>query len=195
MLCHTYLIERFDCRISLHLMKSSIKRHQTKKNAEKTLNELIDNRNIVNVIHYSCESFYDRKDGSSPRITSIAVQNLSKGQISSFSIHQFAERNGVDSENIDAHYDEYEKEMLSEFYRFVDKHLNFKWLHWNMRDVNYGFQGIEHRCQVLKGKSKKISEGNLFDLSRILVDIYGPKYSPHPRLEKLIEINNITKLL
>lgn len=157
------------------------------------MDELLESRSMVNVIHYSCESFYDRKDGSSPRITSIAVQNLANGQISSFSIHQFAERGGADTEELEEHYDKYEKEMLKEFYNFVDKHLNFKWLHWNMRDVNYGFQAIEHRFQVVGGKSKKTPEINLFDLSRILVDVYEPKYSPHPRFEKLIDTNNITR--
>lgn len=169
------------------IMKSSVKRLQIKKKAEKTLNELMESRNMVNVIHYSCESFYDRKDGSSPRITSIAVQNLANGQIYSFSIHQFAERKGANPQQLEDNFDEFEGQMLKEFYAFVEKHLNHKWLHWNMRDVNYGFQAIEHRYKVLKGKPQKISETNLFDLSRILVDIYGPKYSSHPRLEKLID--------
>lgn len=31
------------------------------------------------VIHYSCESFYDRTDGRSPGITSIAVRKLDAG--------------------------------------------------------------------------------------------------------------------
>jgi len=38
------------------------------------------------VIHYSCESFYDRPNGASPRITSIAVRKLDSGQTLSFSI-------------------------------------------------------------------------------------------------------------
>jgi hypothetical protein len=27
-----------------------------------------------------------------------------------------------------------------------------KYVHWNMRDVNYGFQAIEHRFRVLGGE-------------------------------------------
>ena len=46
------------------------------------------------VIHYSCESFYDRPEGQSPRITSIAVRRLDTGQTLSFSIYQVAERKG-----------------------------------------------------------------------------------------------------
>lgn len=83
------------------------------------------------------------------------MQNLSNGQISSFSIHQFAERNGANPQQLEEHCDEFEREMLNEFYVLVEKHLNHKWLHWNMRDVNYGFQAIEHRCKVVKGNPKK----------------------------------------
>jgi hypothetical protein len=32
------------------------------------------------VIHYSCESFYERPEGRSPRITSIATRKLDSGQ-------------------------------------------------------------------------------------------------------------------
>ena len=48
------------------------------------------------VIHYSCESFYERTDGRSPRITSIAIRKLDAGQTVSFSIHQVAEVDGID---------------------------------------------------------------------------------------------------
>ncbi len=47
------------------------------------------------VIHYSCESFYDRPNGASPRITSIAVRRLDSGQTLSFSIHQVAEERSI----------------------------------------------------------------------------------------------------
>lgn len=65
------------------------------KQRQKALNkvtELINNSENVVIIYYSCESFYNRSDGSSPRITSIAVRNLASGQTTSFSIHQMAER-------------------------------------------------------------------------------------------------------
>ena len=64
------------------------------------------------VIHYSCESFYDRPNGASPRITSIAVRKLDSGQTLSFSIHQVAEQQGVAFDQIGAHYDLLERQML-----------------------------------------------------------------------------------
>lgn len=48
--------------------------------ARKELDDIWDHPEQVSVIHYSCESFYDRTDGTSPRITSIAIRNLESGQ-------------------------------------------------------------------------------------------------------------------
>ena len=52
-----------------------------RRQARKDLSKLFaDPKNVV-VIHYSCESFYDRQDGSSPRVTSIAVRNLARDHV------------------------------------------------------------------------------------------------------------------
>jgi hypothetical protein len=144
-------------------------------------------------IHYSCESFYDRPDGRSPRVTSIAVRNLSNAQTHSFSIHQIAEKAGINPEEIENHYDELEKEMLDEFYKFVERSQNYRWLHWNMRDANYGFPALEHRFQVLGGEPVGINDDRKYDLARILVAKYGKNYVGHPRFERIIEKNKITK--
>ena len=69
-------------------MSRASERLRLRREAKKQLAKISDNRNNVVVIHYSCESFYDRPDGTSPRITSIAVRNLATGQTESFSIHQ-----------------------------------------------------------------------------------------------------------
>lgn len=147
----------------------------------------------VVVIHYSCESFYDRPDGSSPRITSIAVRNLYSAQTRSFSIHQIAEINGYPLDDVEEHYDELERQMLDAFYEYVSRHQDHMWLHWNMRDINYGFQAIAHRYRVLGGNPTEIHESRLVDLSRLLVALYGRDYVAHPRMQKLIEKNGITK--
>ena len=106
--------------------------------ARKTLRGLFESADHSRVIHYSCESFYDRTDGASPRITSIAVRKLSDGQTRSFSIHQVAERRGLSGADLEASYDALERKMLSEFYDYVERLGDVKYLHWNMRDANYG---------------------------------------------------------
>ena len=144
------------------------------------------------VIHYSCESFYNRPNGASPRITSIAVRRLDSGQTLSFSIHQVAEEKGVPFDQIEAHYDDLERKMLDAFFQHVGSHRSMKYLHWNMRDINYGFAAIEHRHRVLGGVPVIIEDDKKSDLARLLIDIYGVGYIGHPRLETLLAKNSIT---
>jgi hypothetical protein len=82
--------------------------------------------------------------------------------------------------------------MLNEFYDYVRRHSSHIWLHWNMRDINYGFPAIAHRYKVLKGEPEEVNESKLVDLSRLLIAIYGVSYIQHPRLMSLVEKNFIT---
>jgi hypothetical protein len=173
-------------------MSQTTRKIKNRRAAKKRLSELLDNPEYIVVIHYSCESFYDRPDGSSPRITSIAVYNLGSGQTNSFSIHQKAEIKKYSSNDIEKYYEELEKLMLDDFYDFVKTHEKYNWLHWNMRDINYGFQAIAHRYKVLGGNPKEIDDSNRVDLSRLLTDIYGDHYISHPRLQRLMDKNQIT---
>ena len=106
-----------------------------------------DKRHEVIVVHYSCESFRDRQENTSPRTTSIAVRNLATAQTESFSIHQLAEREG-NLDNMEGHYDQLEAQILREFFEYAKGRLANTWLHWNMRDSNYGFAALEHRFKV-----------------------------------------------
>lgn len=162
------------------------------KRAKHQLNELFQTPEHVVVIHYSCESFYDRDNPRSPRVTSIAIRNLDTGQTKSFSIHLVAERRNV-LDSIDEHYDELEREMLDGFFQAVRERQHCRWLHWNMRDANYGFEALENRIRALGGQPvANVPEEKRVDLSRILVAIYGVGYIGHPRIEKLMEKNSIT---
>ena len=159
-----------------------------------TLDKLFANSANVWVIHYSCESFYDRPEGRSPRVTSIALRKLDSAQTVSFSIHQIAERRHIPFSEIEERYDDLEREMISEYFTHVAGHQGMMYLHWNMRDANYGFQAIEHRFRVLGGDPHTIDGANKVDLARLLIDVYGVGYIGHPRMEKLLERNRITKL-
>ncbi len=154
-----------------------------------------EKKSHLRFIHYSCESFYDRSDGSSPRITSIAVRHHASGQARSFSIHQVAERCGSldDIEKIEQKYDDFERTMLTEFFKYAEKQQDAKWIHWNMRDANYGFAAIEHRLRVLGGEPFAVRDSDKVDLSILLSDIYGRGLAPHPRLAKLVDLNGLTK--
>lgn len=173
-------------------MGRELKRLKRRKNIIARIDTLLEQAPTTLVIHYSCESFYDKTDGKTPRVTSIAVRNLASGQTDSFSIHQIAEEQHVEFAKIAEHYDTLERQMLERFFEFLRTRQHCNWIHWNMRDVNYGFAAIEHRYRVLGGTPIQVSEDKKFDLSRALVDIFGVGYIGHPRLESLIELNKIT---
>src|SRR6476620_9408727 len=97
-------------------MSITIRRIQRHKTAKRVIEELVDKPEYVLIIHYSCESFYDIKEGRTPRITSIAVRYLKSAKTKSFSIHKIAEIEKVEFDEIENHYDELEKQMLSEYF-------------------------------------------------------------------------------
>lgn len=147
----------------------------------------------VVIIHYSCESFYDTEGGRTPRITSIACRNYGTAQTRSFSIHQYSELPRFKDVDAWEQYDEIEKALLDDYFQFVREHVaHARWVHWNMRDLNYGFPAIEHRYEVLGGVQTKIPDDKKFDLARLLVARYGKRYSGHPRMESIMKINKIT---
>lgn len=159
--------------------------------ARKIFCEIDRNPQNYLIIHYSCESFYDIKDGHTPRITSIAVYDYATAQTDSFSIHKMAEKTHVEIVDIESHYDELEKSMLDDFFEYAKEHGTYFWIHWNMRDMNYGFKAIEHRYSVLGGKPYKIPDTKKIDLARQLINCYGVGYAGHPRMEKILELNGI----
>jgi hypothetical protein len=176
-------------------MASEISRIRKRTETRKQISDISIKSEHVFLIHYSCESFYDIKDGRTPRVTSIAIRNLKSAQTESFSIHKIAERNGVDIANIPEQYDELEKEMLSDFFEYLKYRQTFHFVHWNMRDGNYGFSAIEHRFQVLGGEPYKIADDKKFDLSRGIISLFGRKYVGHGesgRFHELLRVNKMT---
>jgi hypothetical protein len=164
------------------------------KAARAAIKQLHEQAGSVLLVHYSCESFYDRPDGTSPRITSIAIRRLDSGQTHSFSIHKVAELHHADLAALDSNYDQFEREMLDDFYAFVRLNDRHRWLHWNMRDEGFGFAAIEHRYRVLAGQPIIIPDDRKHDLARMLIELYGPDYAGHPRLQSLIDLNKISRL-
>lgn len=173
-------------------MAKHLDHFKRRKKAVEALDGLFKNAEHVLVIHYSCESFYDRPEGRTPRVTSIAVRNLASGQTRSFSIHKVAEQKQVPISAISTSYDTLEREMLDEFFAFAGTHQHFTWVHWNMRDINYGFQAIEHRHRVLGGTPVEIQDSRKVDLARVLIEVYGVRYAGHPRLESIMKLNKIS---
>ena len=155
----------------------------TAKSLKKEANRLL-------VIHYSCQSLNDGNEGYSPRITSIAVLHVGSSTMHSFSIHLVAEIKRIMRDQIQGHYDDLEAEMLRNFYSFVHEHQDHNWLHWNMSNINYGFETIEHRFQVLTNEvPPKIADSHRFNLSTLAAKAYGNNYVDDPKMINLMKLN------
>lgn len=174
-------------------MANTQRRLKKRKKALQQLENLDEQASRVLFIHYSSESFFDLEGGKTARITSIAVKFLETGQTESFSIHKTAEREKK-LQSISDDYDELEKLMLDEFFNFVMRHPQHKWVHWNMRDTGFGFQAINHRYAVLGGIPIEISADNKYDLADKLKVLYGSNYIPHPRFKEITKLNGISDL-
>ena len=166
--------------------------YNREKEAKEKIKDIFKNKNNVFIIHYSCESFYNIENGRTPRITSIVVKYLDSCNDVSFSIHKIAEIEDIS--DISEHYDAIEKKMLDEFYDFIKKHENYYWVHWNMKNINYGFEAIAHRYRVLGGIPVHINNEKKINLAQLLYDIYGSKYIDKPRLYNIIALNNINEM-
>ena len=172
----------------------SSKRLEERAEGIETLNKIYSAKDKSLIIHYSCESFVTNH-GKTPRVTSICVRFLESAQTISFSIHLQAQFEKMDFDNLsDSDYDKLEKKVLNDFYEFAVNHKKYNWIHWNMRNSNFGFEAISNRYKILDGKPFIIDEDRRYDFPRILSKIYTHKYEedfPDGRLLNLANRNSI----
>lgn len=148
------------------------------------------------IVHYSSESIYDEgvdRGGMSPRITSIAVMHVPTRQTVSFSMHAIAEEKGIPKQGVEQHYDEIELAIIERFYVFVRDRREKYWIHWQMKNIVYGFEHIEHRFRTLTA-DKSISPPHIpvevrINLDSVLREKYGDDYVPNRRMLNLMLLN------
>lgn len=178
-------------------MKINYKR---RKSGLKKVRSLLENPEHVWFIHYSCESFYNKEEPFSSRISAIAVRRLSDGLTHVYSISHEASFSKIKSPQInDKQYESLEKSLLKRFYQFIKQetyessHVR-TFIHWGMRSDEYGFSALEYRYRLLVGgKIYRVKDENKVDLSRLIEDIYGNDYIEKPCLNNLIEKNEFSK--
>jgi hypothetical protein len=158
---------------------------------KETLKKLHENEQNLFIVHYSCQNLNDNNENYSPRITSIAVLHVGSSTMHSFSIHLIAEINKIPRNDIHDHYDELEKEMLAQFFAFLSDNDGSFWLHWNMSNINYGFEALIHRYKVLSGADgKRIPDSKKFNLSSLILSKYGKNCVEHPRMPSFMKLND-----
>jgi hypothetical protein len=142
------------------------------------------------VIHYSSQSLFDEgTDGLSPRITSIVVMHYATRQTVSFAVHTIAELPNIAKDDVASRYDDIEKEMLAQFFNFLRDRLDRYWIHWNMRNITFGFEHLEHRSRYLGNPNPPIlNVEHRLNLNDIFKEKYGD-YAAHPRMKNLVLLN------
>jgi hypothetical protein len=143
------------------------------------------------IIHYSSQSLFDEGvEGLSPRITSIVIMQYATRQPISFSLHAIAEELGIARDKVEQRYDEIEHALLDRFYAFVRDRREKYWVHWNMRNLTFGFEHLEHRYRVLaKQEPPHIPVEVRLNLSDVLKERYGSDFAPDPRMLNLMLLN------
>lgn len=163
---------------------SELERLKSRKKNKELMNNIYAEKVNSYVVHYSCESFYDEDKQAfrTGRVTSIGLRNLEDAQTHYWSIWLSAEVK-MKEDKIDESLDELEKDVLYNYFNFIKMNSKAHYIHWNMRDVNYGFQALEHRYRVLGGTPISISDDKKFDLARVLVSLYGRNYASHKYID------------
>jgi hypothetical protein len=104
-----------------------------------------------------------------------------------------AERRGIPEREIPDRRPELEREMLEAFYASVREAQGWRWLHWNMASVIFGFPALAQRFEALGGVPVAIPEKRVINLAETLKRALGDDYVPHPRLENLIRLNGLSE--
>ncbi len=160
------------------------------KRAREALSKIDRHRNRCLIIHYACQSLYDNREGLSPRIANIVIKDFANDQTVSFAVHLMAEKMRIPKAEIEANFDKIETSLLDEFYSFVQNHTGNLWLHWNMINIQYGFETLAHRYYVLTGKNApSIDIENRINIAGMLIGLYGEKYAAEPHMQNLMMLN------
>jgi hypothetical protein len=142
------------------------------------------------IVHYSCQNLNDDNATLSPRITSIAINHYSSGQSVSFSTHSISEEMHIPRDDVLQRFDEVELELLTKFYKFIRDRRDKFWVHWNMRNLTYGFEHLEHRYRVLGGNDAYVIDvERRLNLNDLIADRYGSDYAKHTKMMTLMELN------
>jgi hypothetical protein len=162
------------------------------KAARDTLTTLFAYPATVYAVHYACQSLKAQGPVSSARVGAIAVRQLSTGQVTLFSIADVAELNRLPVEQILPNIDQIERRVLEGFNEFVRMNRQARFIHWNMRDNQFGFGALEHRLSVLGGTPEQIPENNRYDLARLMEELYGAAYAEgRGKMLALAELNDL----
>lgn len=152
-----------------------------RKTAVKNLKKTTEDSSKVLFIHYSASNTLDDDDygNISPIITSIVIKSLD-GQIDKqFAIHLEADKADIPKEQIQDSYRELELRILRLYNDFVKRHRDCFWIHWDMKNIHFGFEAIKHRYEKIFGDLSdycEVPSTNKKNLRNIIEGMYGENF-------------------
>lgn len=169
-----------------------------RKEAFKRINKLLEDPAKVLIIHYSQAKTYDEDYAViSPIISAIVVKSLSGDLEKHFSLYYEADKANIPIEEIENSYRELELRNLRSFNEFVRRKKECLWVHWEMKNIHFGFEAIKHRYEKIffelpeEKQYEVIPDNQKLNLCKVLEDIYGEKFAENPdKLASLIKTNN-----
>lgn len=154
-----------------------------RKEAIKDISDYVRKKHNYIFIHYARQNGFSDEYEKGPRIAVIATMAAENEQYKVFSLKKSADILGCDffllTEN---EQDNIEFNMLNEFFEFVKQNKDKIWLHWNMRNNNFGFAAIEDRYKKLGSKQQNyqqfhFEESKLINISVLLKKKYGSNFA------------------
>lgn len=118
------------------------------------------------------------------------LMHYSTRQTVSFALHAVAESLGISKNEVESHYDEIEKVLLERFFAFLRDRREKYWVHWNMRNLTFGFEHLEQRYRSLcKIDPPSVPIEVRLNLNNILAKRYGSDYAVDPTMKNLKLLN------
>ena len=170
--------------------------YKRRKKAYEEFSKIINEKSNVLLICYSYANVNINQYELSPIITSIVICSLDKNSENKyFSLIKEAEKAKIDLDDLEDNYEELEYFLLEKFNSFLKTHRDYIWIHWDMNQIDYGFEAIKHRFDItakeLNKELENISNNNNFDLNYLLENMYGINYTEDSdRLKSLMKENN-----
>jgi hypothetical protein len=171
--------------------------YSERKIAIQQLKELTKNAAEVLIIHYSQLLIHDADtENISPLISAIVIRSIDDSIYEHFAIHLEADKSNIQKDEIKDNYNELEFFSLKAFNNFLKRHKDKLWVHWEMKNIHFGFEAIKHRFDKYVEGTKENFEiipiNNKINLNYLLECIYGDDYVDGPdKLYSLMKVNKI----
>jgi hypothetical protein len=128
-------------------------------------------------------------------ICAIVIKSLDGSLEQHFAIHIEADKANIPYEEIENSYRDLEFRTLKAFNDFVKRHSQNLWLHWDMKNIKFGFEAIKHRFEKLfsglRERREEIPLNNRINIRQLLESMYGEKFAiTDDKLASIMKENN-----